>query len=301
MSAPGPCVSVARVKRAALGLVVFTWAGRAAAQVAPAAPEAVPVGDWKLAPVVEARVRGEYRRDLDAQDHGVLVERVRLGADVERGPLEARVVLQDARSWALGAGASSLGQPLPVAVLGAYEGWVGAHTSGVHPSFVRFGRQAVTWGEGRLLGANDWSATGRSLDAARGRWVLGDWAFELLAASLSDPASPGGSPLTPTWGELAGARAEWAFDPLLALELYGLARFAQAQPANDLEASVKGQTYTGALRLHGDARAWVWGAEGALQLGHADAFAVDRRAWAAAGHVGYTFERAILRLSLIHI
>jgi len=288
------------VKRVA-GLVSLTcaaWTGSAHAQAAPPAPEAVPIGDWKLAPVVEARVYGEGRHDLDGQDHGTLVERVRLGADAERGPLELRVVLQDARLWGLGDGATALGQPAPLAQTGAYEAWFEAHTASAHPSFARLGRQAVTWGEGRLLGASDASPTGRTLDAVRGRLDLGSWAFEALGASLSDPVSPTGSPVPSAYGELVGARAEWAIDPLFAAEIYGLGRFAQENPFYDLEGSVLGQTYTAALALHGAAQAITWGAEGALQLGHADALALDRLAWAAAGHVAYTFEHVLLRPSV---
>ena len=277
-----PYVSVRRVKRIATGLVLLAWAGTARAQVAPAAPEAVAVGDWKLVPVAEARIRGEYRRDLDTGDRGILVERARLGADAERGPVEMRIVLQDSRLWNLGAGSDALGQPRPLAQIGAYEAWVEAHTSSAHPSFVRVGRQAVTWGEGRLLGASDWSPTGRSIDAARGRLAVGNWAFEALAASLSDPVAPGGS----------------ALDPLFAVELYGLARFAQLDPAASLEGSVRGETYTPSLRLHGDAHGWTWGAEGALQLGRAASFVQDRLAWATAGHVAYAFEHVLLSPSV---
>jgi hypothetical protein len=286
------------VKRVA-GLVVLAWTGTASAQVAPPAPETVPqpvaVGDWKLAPVVELRVRGEGRHDLNAGDHGSLVERARLGADAERGPIELRVVLQDAREWNLGAGSAALGQPGGFAQTGAYEAWFDVHTASAHPSFVRLGRQAVTWGEGRLLGASDWSPTGRSLDAVRGRLVVGEWAFEALGASLSDPVSPTGSPVPQAYGELVGARVEWALDPLFAAEVYGLARFAQDLPEQDLEGSVLGSTYTAALALHGDAHSWRWGSEGALQLGHADGLALDRLAWAAAGHVAYTLERTLWR------
>jgi hypothetical protein len=285
------------VKRVA-GLLVLAWSGTASAQIAPPAPEAVPVGDWKLAPVVEARVRGEGRADLDGGDHGSLLERVRLGADAERGPLEVRVVLQDARLWGLGNGSTPVGQPVAFAQTGAYEAWFEAHTSSAHPSFVRLGRQAVTWGEGRLLGASDWSPTGRSLDAVRGRLEVGNGSFEALGASLSDPVSPTGSPVPAAYGELVGARAQWAIDPLFAAELYGLGRFAQAQPQQDLEGSVLGETYTTALALHGDAHSITWGAEGALQLGHADALALDRLAWGAAGHVAYTFEHVLLRPGL---
>ncbi len=276
-------------------LVVLASTGTASAQLAPAAPESIPVGDWKLVPVVEARVRGEGRQDLDARDHGTLVERARLGADASRGPLEVRLVLQDARLWGLGDGSTAWGQPGPFAQTGAYEAWFEAHTASAHPSFVRLGRQAVTWGEGRLLGESDWSPTARTLDAVRGRLEVGDWSFEALGASLSDPDTVAGTPVPSAYGELVGARVEWALDPLFATELYGLGRFAQANPINSLEGSVKGETYTASLRLHGDAHAITWGAEGALQLGHADALLLDRLAGAGAGHVAYTFEHVLLR------
>ena len=290
------------MKRVAAGLVLLVaWmsAGTARAQVAPAAPDAVAVGDWKLTPVAEARIRGEYRHDLDTGDRGLLLERARLGADAERGPVEMRIVLQDSRLWNLGGGSDAIGQPGPLAQTGAQEAWVEAHTSSAHPSFVRVGRQAVTWGEGRLLGASDWSPTGRSLDAVRGRLVVGNWGFEALAASLSDPVTPGGSPLAPAYGELVGARVEWALDPLFAVDLYGLARFAQLDPAASLEGSVRGETYTPSLRLHGDAHGWTWAAEGALQLGRAVGFVEDRLAWATAGHVAYAFEHVLLSPSVL--
>jgi hypothetical protein len=276
------------------GLVAFAWASGARAQVAPPAPETLAVGDWKLAPLLEVRARGEYRHDLDAQDKGVLGERVRLGVDAERGPVEARLVLQDARLWNLGIVSDAVGQPAPFALTGAYEAWGEAHTSGAHPSFVRVGRQPITWGEGRLLGAADWSPTGRSLDAVRGRLVVGNWAVEALAAALADTPPSQGALAGAYYGELLGVRAQWTFDPLLAFELYGLARLAQQSPAAGLEDTVHGETYTGALRVHGEHHAWGWGVEGAYQGGHVAHLSEDRSAWAAAGHVAYTFERVLL-------
>src|SRR5262249_9585061 len=135
--------------------------------------------------------------------------------------------------------------------------------------------------------------------------VVGDGALELLAAALTDPQN--GASLR-AYGELFGARAEWTIDPLFAIEAYGLARVAQRNPVSAegaLEGTVRGETYTAALRLHGDAHAWMWGAEGAYQLGRvardpnlstavADVQAT-RSAWAAAGHVAHTFERGVLQ------
>jgi alginate export protein len=274
----------------AAGVLVLSWTAAARAQVQPPAPETLAVGDWKIAPVVEARVRGEYRHDFADDDRGLLTERARLGADVLRGDVEGRVVLQDARTWDLTSGQPySSGAPFG-AITGIYEAWGEAHTSAAKPSFVRIGRQAVTWGEGRLLGVADWSPAGRTLDAARGRLVVGDGAFELLAASLSDPAQLG----LASYGELFGARAEWAFDPLLQVELYALARFAQMNPNNDFEGAVLGSTYTASLRVHGAREGWSYGAEGAYQMGRVHSLDEDRAAWAAAGHVGYAFEHVLM-------
>ncbi len=174
----------------------------------------------------------------------MLTERARLGVDVERGPVEGRVVLQDARLWDLGVASDSLTGPTPLAVTGVYEAWGEAHTSAAHPSFVRIGRQAITWGEGRLLGASDWSPTGRTLDAVRGRLVTGQ--LGLRAARGGDPrrsldavlAAASGANVygvVPAYGQLFGARAEWALDPLFAVDAYGLARIAQSNPFASLE------------------------------------------------------------------
>lgn len=291
-------VSVARVTRIAVaaGLMTGVWVAVAAApvlaQVPPPAPDTIAVGDWQLAPVAEARVRGEYTHDLDDEDRGLLVERARLGLGVQRGPVEARVVLQDVRTWRLAQTTTPVFGPTPFAGTEAYEAWAEAHSASPRPMFVRVGRQPVTWGEGRLLGINDWSPQGRSLDAVRGRLPLGDGALELLAASLSDPS---GASLS-AFGELFGARGQWALHPLFSIEAYALVRLAQANPPLSLAGSVRGQTYTGALRLHGDSYAWTWGVEGAFQLGRATNVAggADRAAWAAAAHVAHTFERVVL-------
>jgi hypothetical protein len=283
---------VARVSVTA-GLVLLAWTASATAQIAPAAPETLAIGDWQLVPILEVRVRGEYTFDLDSQNRGFLVERARLGANVERGIVRARVSLQDARSWNVEGGTDPIRQLAPIAQTGAYEAWAEAHTTSAVPSFVRVGRQAVSWGEGRLLGIADWSAAGRSLDALRGRLSVGDGAFELLAASLTDSSAGN---LLSAYGQLLGARAQWAFHPLFSGEAYVLIRLAQVNPPAplSLDGTVRGQTYTGALRAYGDAWSWAWGVEGAYQLGRVEELNEDRAAWAAVGHVAHTFERIAL-------
>ena len=282
----------------ALLLAPLAWATVARAQVSPAAPTAVAVGDWKLTPVFDARMRAEARHDLDEVDRAMLFERVRMGVDAQYDTVETRIVLQDAHALAFDTG-SFLAGPFSTASTGVYEAWVQASMRGALPSFVRLGPQPVTWGEGRLLGVSDASPAGRSLCALRGRWSLGDGAVELLAAALQEPPS---ATLAPDfYGELFGVRGQWSFDPLFALELYGLGRIAQINPTDpttSLGSSVKGETYTGSLRLHGDGRSWAWGAEGAYQLGDASSYAASREAWAAAGHVQHAFELALWRPTL---
>jgi hypothetical protein len=108
------------------------------------------------------------------------------------------------------------------------------------------------------------------------------------------------------YASLYGARGEWAFDPLFQVEAYVLARLSYYRPFDVTSSSLQGQvydgqTYTGALRLHGQAQGWSWGAEGAYQLGHiagvphdGTTFTGGRAGWAAAAHVGKTLDNVVL-------
>jgi hypothetical protein len=279
-------------------LAVMACAEVSRAQVAPAAPDTIAIGDWRLAPLFQVRVRGQGRHDLDAVDRGMAIERARLGLDALGGAFEARVVLQDARAVDLTVGDSFVEGPVSQALTGAYEAWAEAHTASIHPSFVRVGRQPITWGEGRLLGVADWSPTARSLDAVRARLAIDNAAFELLAAAVEAPSQTAFS--TSAYAALFGVRAQWAFDPLFAAEAYGLARLAYENPPPPvaLDGSVQGQTYTAAARLYGATQAWTWGVEGAYQFGHVDlasrpngtAFTGRRIGWAGAAHVAHRFD-----------
>lgn len=306
-----------RVVGSLAALALLTGAARAEAQSPPAAPEKIALGDWLLAPTFQARVRGEYRQDPPDQGgldfYGRLAprvrhswsvfERTRLGLGAERGALRAQVTLQDARA---------LGSPSPLASfdgapglgeLSPYEAFGEVRSPSARPSYVRLGRQVVVWGEGRLVGNADFSPRARSLDAVRAHTWFGPVDVEAMAVLLEPP-----SPLGAAWGDtqaaprsgtqLYGALGKWTIDPLLVVELYGLARIARGSGA-ELDGSrfrvarLSGETYTGALRISGDAKGWTYGVEGAYQLGTASSLALggaDIAAFAAAGHVSKKLE-----------
>jgi hypothetical protein len=187
-------------------------------------------------------------------------------------------------------------------------------SSSARPSSLKLGRQAVVWGEGRLIGNADFSATGRSLDAARAHVALGNFDFEALAAILEVPG-----PLASSFGELGrdsqqprsgvqlyGLTARWSIDPLLRIEAFGLARISRSD-GSSLDGSrfavarLSGETYTGALRVSGEASGWTYGVEGAYQFGNAASLlpgGSDISAYAAAGHVARTFSEVSLSPTL---
>jgi hypothetical protein len=318
---------------ASVGLSLALVAARAAAQAAPL-PDSFVVGAWTLRPSLEVRIRGEYRRHpfdvggdvysptaVLAEDYGstlpkvtetqpgvknqyLLTERARLGLAVDRGPVTAAITLQDARVWGEGgAGLIAPGEPgLPS--FAPHEAYVDVHTRGGRRVFVRLGRQQVSWGDGRLLGANDWSATGRSLDAARFGFQVGDVDVELLASMLATPGryatavsagattatTAGAAPMTNlaegAGAQLYGLNAAWHALPLLNVEVTGLARIVRDPTPATLAPS---NTFVIDGRISGDRRGVRYALEGAYELGKVASYSVNRdlRAFALAARLGW--------------
>ena len=305
-------------------LIASSIPSSAAAQSPPAAPTTIAVGDWQLLPSFEVRTRGEYRRDPPdlggfdlsgalgprVRDAWVVSERARLGLGVEHGAVRGQITLQDARAF---------GTPSPTASAPGqsgergpsrfepYEAYLEMRSSSARPNTLRLGRQAVIWGEGRLIGNADFSPTGRSLDAVRAHLATGNLEVEALAvvlevpgplgASFGDRAGPSHSGV-----QLYGLTARYTIDPLLRFEAFALARVSRSSGAG-LDGSrfalarLSGETYTGALRVSGEAKGWTYGVEGAYQLGTAASLALggsDVRAYAAAAHVSKTLAEVSL-------
>lgn len=302
-------------------LALALGAGPAGAQAPPPAPEAIEVGDVRLSPSLSVRLRGEYRRDapdlggLDAfgrasppvRDAWVVMERSRLGVGAERGAVRAQLTLQDARALGSPVETASVGRGRGVGTFEPYEAYAEVRSSGARPHWVRAGRQAVVWGEGRLIGDADFAPAGRSLDAGRAHLSFGDLDVEALAALLEAP-SPLGAAFSETAGpyrsgvQLYGAALGLSIAPLLKLEAFGIARVsrssgAQLDGSRFARSRLSGELYTGALRASGDERGWRYGVEGAYQLGsgaHGALRGADVAAWAASLHV----ERALTDVAL---
>ena len=319
-SANGARLLGALLTLAALATPLLTPA-RAAAQSPPAAPTTIPVGDWQLSPSFEVRARGEYRRDAPdlggfdfygrlsprVRDSWVVAERSRLGLGVERGAVRGQITLQDARAFGTPSPTATLGGERGAARFEPYEAYLEMRSSGARPNTFKLGRQAVIWGEGRLIGNADFSPTGRSLDAVRAHAASGDFDLDALAAILEVPG-PLGTSFGDRYGtshsgvQLYGLTGKWTIDPLLRLEVFALARVSRSNGAS-LDGSrfavarLSGETYTGALRVSGEAKGWTYGLEGAYQLGTAASVGIggtDIAAFAAAGHVSKTLPEVTL-------
>jgi hypothetical protein len=312
----------ASVLCASTALALVLSPTRAAAQATPV-PEVITVGAWSFRPTLEVRIRGEYRRHpFDAggdqydssgviteaygsslpavtstqpavKDQYYVTERTRLGLAVDRGPVTAAVSLQDARVWGDGVGVlAAPGEPTP-SVFAPNEAWLEMHTRSGRRVFFRAGRQAVTWGDGRLLGANDWSVTGRSLDAARFGFQAGDVDVEALGAMLSTPGRYGSSTTSTTNGSTSGTssgntatnvsegsgaqlyalNAVWHIHPLARLEATGFARIVREPVPTTLTPS---NTFVADGRLSGDRRGFRYSIEGAYEGGSVASYGANR-------------------------
>ncbi len=324
-----------RLRISAVSLGFLLVASPVWAQSPPQAPTTIPIGDWLLSPTLEIRSRGEYTRDPvelgggaapvgvipsgafytpRVRDAGGVFERTRIGIGADKGALRAQITLQDARAWGVPYPTATLGGAQGLApslyAFGPYEAYVEAHTNEeTRATYLRVGRQAVVWGDGRLLGNADWSPAPRSLDAIRAHAAVGKFDFELLGAILDSPrplgvASSDTGTTLHLGTELFAAQIAWTIDPLLVVQAFGFARIAHSGgTASDTDrsfalAAQQGSTYTAALRVAGDKDGWRYALEGAYQVGTASNLStsggVDRSAYAGAAYISKRLERVAL-------
>jgi hypothetical protein len=266
--------------------------------------EGLSVGAWTFFPSLELRVRGEYRRhpvdvggdvyettalqrdgfgsavpailrrDPPVGDQWLLSERARLGLRVEWEVLTAKLTLQDARVLGVVPGGPEHAEDGSTGWFGPHEAYLDLRTDIDDPLLrVRLGRQAVRWGDGRLIGDADWTARGHALDAGRAMFAIGPVDLDLLAAMLEPPGSlpPSHAPTDPaeparigTGAQLYGLDLMWRIVPLFGAEASAIARVVRDPMPREL---LRGDTFTVGGRLFGDWRGVVYAAEGHYQLG----------------------------------
>jgi len=272
--------------------------------------DGIEIGAWYLRPELGLRVRAEYRRnpaDLGGDDYSsdavlgddyfmasppvaartsavgdqwLVAERARLGLSAEYGLVSAKLLLQDARAFGI-APAADVGSDVGAfGELAPYEAYIHLRSDEREPfSELRVGRQRVHWGDGRLIGASDWSARARSLDAVRGWFHFGAVDAQVLAALLSTPGPVphdyhlGAAVEEGSGAQLLGVHTEWSFIPLLNFDATFLARMARDPLPRTLTRS---DVYVMDARVHGEKRGVRYALEGAVELGRVASFGVNR-------------------------
>jgi hypothetical protein len=242
----------------------------------------------------EVRANPDFNADVAPRDATAILERVRLQAGASWGPLRVLAQAQDARAWGFESGTvSSEGN------LDLHQGYfdvVGKSEQRKLEGWIRVGRQEISWGRQRLIGALNWMPTARSFDAVR---VFGRWdklSFDAFAAilgrretySVTDATSmpPVTRVIVSDGHQLGAAQLSAAVHKAFNVEAIGLVDVAD-NPINN-------QTVK---RIIGDVGGHVWGepakgltydAEAHGQFGEVQGN-VQHRAWAWATELAYLY------------
>lgn len=222
----------------------------------------------------------------DVQDVGWLRTSLRADADITK-TLRAAVEIRDARYF--GQEPSTITQlQTPGAGLDLKEGWLEADDFLGSGTRLRFGRQVLSYGDERLLGAFNWNTYGRSFDGAVFTRLFGntkvDAIFSRLVENGQAPAGPGiDLDDTNLYGLYTTTpKAIHHSD----LDVYVLGLTNGMETTGETGAPGTTRFYTAGLRLVGAKDNMDWGMEVAGQRGTVSG---DRlQAMAAHARTGYT-------------
>ena len=257
----------------------------AVAATTPATPWFV-AGDLRVAPRANFRVRGEVIGDRTLQglpSTTPVTHRFRLGATVQAGEhVEGVFEVQDVRMWGSELPAPEL--PPDPTVYGAVENSVDLHQAWIALKAgtfgeLRVGRQEISIGNERLIGAVDFVQRARSFDAVR--FVHKDDAtvVNVVGAILADadagPASLGDR-------GMAFVSVEHALAPWLKLSPIAV---------YDDDQNTERQRGTGGVRVDGKASGFAYDVEG---YGQATSMAsVVSYGWLAGARASYGFDTVL--------
>ncbi len=240
------------------------------------------------------RVDGQFRlrfeadgRTADVSPDFAVLSRIRIGGGVLLADwIDVYAQLQDARAWGTeratltDASADAIDFHQIYTVLGSGSGFK-----------AKLGRQEVNLGDQRLVGAVDWTNTGRAFDGARLSGEAGGFNWTAFWMNVQERDSLLVIGLHPQLnqgvnddGWLIGAFGSRAFGDLNTELTFLIDRHA-----------ITRESYTTNLRLHGNSSGFLYEGAGAYQTGP------DRSAWFASGRLGYGWNRNSIAAQLDYL
>ena len=180
---------------------------------------------WAATAAADVTAGGQVRsrwelRDTDgvaSDGHTSTRTRADLRAQLDGG-VGAFMQWQDVRIW--GEEGNTLGD-FRGDNIDLHQGWVQFSDFSGSSADLRLGRQEISFGGQRLVGAVGWTHQGRSFDAARVRWRCGGSTVDLVASRLGDTTSPA-----------AGANATFAGVYATVAPLAGTGRASRWSPSS---------------------------------------------------------------------
>lgn len=242
----------------------------------------------------ELRVRPEMRENSDFNSSNDDKSgfwgsrtRVNIGVAVDEGT-SAKIVLQDARYW--GQLANNVQSGREKEAVDIYEAYFEMKSIGESPVGIKLGRQALVYGDQRLLGHLGWQDNARAHDALKLMIGLGSVKVDLFTAKESDPALHTSDATHDD--DLSGAYAVVGLGEGISLDVYGLLWKTASTKTNEDQSTtaIKGKNImTYGARLAVKAGALDATAEAAVQSGDwADG--VTQSAMAFAVTAGYKLD-----------
>lgn len=215
-------------------------------------------GELEFDATVRLRLEGRTNRDFDRRTgdgRAQLLQRTRVGVRYRPDPQwDLRFMLQDSRNW------DHSHPPADEAELEVQEAW-GSY-AGLADGKLKLtvGRQPLSYGNQRLLGAFEWSNVARRFDALKVTWNAGPAVLDGFVAELG--SSPG---TTTVNGELWGLYSVWP-------KLWGARGEAYGLWLHDPSSATTNIVTLGGRRS-ASVGPWTYDLEGAVQVGDVTAFA----------------------------
>jgi hypothetical protein len=263
-----------------------------AALAASSAQAQLELADGKIWVTAEERLRVEYRRNntffdssISADEDWFLLQRARLGLGAK--PVDWFKIygeLQDARE------VDSRRDPnVEEGYLDLRQAWLSLANHKEFPLGMKFGRQELSYGDERLIGAFAWNNVGRVFDAAKVRYERETVWVDFFAANVVINSRPAGN------GGTFDDEADWADDffgaygRFAVFEKHALEAYALYRDKDDAEFNGPTRehvTIGGRFETNAKMAPWDYFVEAAGQFGtFADA---DHSAFAGVIGTGYT-------------